>query len=85
MRHTTNTAHGASILQVATITLVCFSVFTCLFSFQMTSNLGQEEGRRARIQSLEADLEEAIPNSMERSLAEVNQAPPSATRMAPDT
>lgn len=39
---------------------------------------------RAPFQSL-ADLEEAIPNSMETSLAEVNHAPPSATKMAPVT
>lgn len=58
--------------------------FTFLFSFQMTNNLGQEEVRGAPVQSL-ADLEEAIPNSMETLLAEVSHAPPSATRMAPVT
>lgn len=39
---------------------------------------------RAPVQSL-ADLEEAIPNSMETSLAEVSHEPPSATKMAPVT
>lgn len=48
------------------------------------THLGQEEDRRAPVQSL-ADLEEAIPNSRETSLAEVSHAPPSATRMAPVT
>lgn len=48
------------------------------------THLGQEEDRRAPVQSL-ADLEEAVPNSMEMSLAEVSHAPPSATRMAPVT
>lgn len=47
------------------------------------THLGQEEDRRAPVQSL--DLEEAIPNSMETSLGEVSQDPPSATRMAPVT
>lgn len=64
--------------------LLLLSAFTCLVSFQMTNNLGMEEERRAPVQSL-ADLEEAIPNSMEKSLAEVSHAPPSATRMAPVT
>lgn len=48
------------------------------------TDLGQEEVRGAPVQSL-ADLEEAIPNSMETLLAEVSHAPPSATRMAPVT
>lgn len=75
-RHNTNTA--ACQFNKALVS------FICLFSFQTTKNLGQEEGGGAPVQSL-ADLEEAIPNSLETSLAEVSHAPPSATRMAPVT
>lgn len=48
------------------------------------THLGQEEDKRVPVQSL-ADLEEAIPNIMEKSLPEVSHEPPSDTRMTPLT